>query len=201
MKIEDLIEKTKFLTENNFELIKDSVDTFILANIENRDKRKKYLDELSSISIEQSVYYRSIPWINDFEANVNNLKAKQDWFNRWKNELINLLEKIKFFLESNINYKVEEKKESKNIVINTLNNHWNFALENNWTQNIQNINNEIDKIIKLLETKNFSNKDELKNLLEEFKETQDKSKLEKVVTNLASVSWIWSLITSIIALF
>lgn len=98
-------------------------------------------------------------------------------------------------------FKFDKEKETKNIVINTLNNHWNFSLENNWNQNIQNINNEIDKIIELLDTKNIEKKYELKKLLEEFKETQDKNKLEKVLTNLASISWIWSLITSIISLF
>ena len=54
----------------------------------------------------------------------------------------------------------DEKKENIwNINIENLHNSGNLAFENNWTQSNQNINNQIDEIIKLLDKKDIKQKE------------------------------------------
>ena len=73
-----------------------------------------------------------------------------------------------------------------------------FAIWNNITQNVQIINNEIDKIIEILGKKDIINKDEVIDLLNEFKQTQDKWKLTKAIEMLWNVSTIISILSQIV---
>ncbi len=178
---------------------------FNLTNDINIKLLEKKLIRINSIFHSKEAYLDNIfhKKLNSFflyMENIINCKSffenKTDFINYWLFKINELTD-----LTSNIfDIYFQEKNKYHQVKIETLNNNWNLAFENYWVQSIQNINNEVDKIIELLENKNFSNKDELKSLLEDFKQTQDKTKLEKVLTNMASISWIWSLITSIIAL-
>lgn len=68
--------------------------------------------------------------------------------------------------------------------IGTLNNSWNFALQNHWTQNIT--ENDISDFIKLLEAnQNITQKDEIKQLLAEFRKVQDKN----ILVDIFSILW------------
>lgn len=64
-----------------------------------------------------------------------------------------------------------------------------------WNNNkIENINNEIDKILEIIEKNNLDRKDDIKALLNEFKSTNDKNKLVDVF----SILWSWASINSMI---
>jgi len=93
-----------------------------------------------------------------------------------------------------------EIKEKQNFNIKTFNNNWNLSLNNSWTQDMSLVENDIDKIIDIINEKNIKNKDNIEKLLLEFKGNQDKSKLIEVFNILWSSSSVWSLILSIISM-
>ena len=84
--------------------------------------------------------------------------------------------------------------------ISIHNNSWNIAIWSNIQQEI-NINEEIDKILSLLEGKNISNKEEIKSLLQEAKDEDDekkkKIKLNKTLWMLGDISSIGQLLIAI----
>lgn len=123
-----------------------------------------------------------------------NRQAKINWFNKWKQKFQTLILKIEKFLESEINI-AEEKQYNWNVNININENHWNVAWINNWSQNI---NNQIDEIIKILDKKDIQQKDEIKKLLEEYKKTGNEDNLIKGFSILGSVSSAWSLVAGIL---
>lgn len=176
----------------NIEIIKEEIDIFINTYIKNEYKRNNYIEELkyssfNSYSTELENEYFN-PWWTE-----RNRQSEIRWFNNWKKELNDLLVKIELFLQSNIN--IEEKKtKAPNININTLNNHWNFALQNNWIQDLSIINNEIEKFLELIEKNDINNKEEIKNLLNEFQKTNDKGK----IVDIFSILWNWASINSMI---
>lgn len=176
----------------NIEIIKEEIDIFINTYIKNEYKRNNYIEELkyssfNSYSTELENEYFN-PWWTE-----RNRQSEIRWFNNWKKELNDLLVKIELFLQSNIN--IEEKKtKTPNININTLNNHWNFALQNNWIQDLSIINNEIEKFLELIEKNDINNKEEIKNLLNEFQKTNDKGK----IVDIFSILWNWASINSMI---
>lgn len=79
-------------------------------------------------------------------------------------------------------------------------NSWNIAIWNNIQQEI-NINEEIDEILSLLESKNISNKEEIKLLLKELKEEENekkkKIKLNKILWILGDMSSVGQLLIAI----
>lgn len=176
----------------NIEIIKEEIYIFINTYIKNEYKRNNYIEELkyssfNSYSTELENEYFN-PWWTE-----RNRQSEIRWFNNWKKELNDLLVKIELFLQSNIN--IEEKKtKTPNININTLNNHWNFALQNNWIQDLSIINNEIEKFLELIEKNDINNKEEIKNLLNEFQKTNDKGK----IVDIFSILWNWASINSMI---
>lgn len=88
-------------------------------------------------------------------------------------------------------FKFDREIEKKCINFNIKENHWNIAWINNWTQNI---NNQVDEIIKILDKKDIEQKEEMKRLLEEYKKNWDKKSLEKTIWILWSLSSAWSLV-------
>ncbi|NVP17559.1 hypothetical protein HUU51_02470 [Candidatus Gracilibacteria bacterium] len=65
---------------------------------------------------------------------------------------------------------------------------------------IENINNEIDKILEIIEKNNLDRKDDIKALLNEFKSTNDKNKLVDVFSILGSGASINSMIIALSSL-
>lgn len=64
-----------------------------------------------------------------------------------------------------------------------------------WNNNkVENINNEIEKFIDVINKKNIDKKDEIKLLLEEFKNNNNKSNL----IDIFSILWNWASINSMI---
>ncbi len=145
------------------------------------------------------VKFNKDSWIISQLKNILNEEEIKIALNKtfWWLSFINELFKKKFLNEIKKEKDEDNVSENKvqNITIWTIHNSWNFALENNWTQNI---NNQIDEIIKILDEKNIEQKEEIKKLLEEFKETWDKKSLEKWISILWSLSSAWSLVTWII---
>ncbi len=191
-KLEEIKLKVNNINNSNIEIIKDEVDTFISTYIKNSEKKDIYKKELKSLYFGASVYVIEDDYFNPWWREKNR-QSEINWFIKWRQKFLNLIKKIENFLESEIN--IEEKKDIKsNINIWTLNNHWSFSFENNWIQNNQNVNNQIDEIIKILDKKNIENKEEIKKILNEFQQTQDKSKLVDVF----SILWNWASINSMI---
>lgn len=89
----------------------------------------------------------------------------------------------------------------KSINIWTVNNSWNFAVENNGTQNIQNINNEIDKILEIVDKSSIAEKEKIRQLLIEAKDEKDEkekhSKLIRILSIFWNVATIWQVIIAI----
>lgn len=98
-------------------------------------------------------------------------------------------------------YKFDKEIQASQISIH--HNSWNIAIWNNIQQEI-NINEEIDKILSLLESKNISNKEEIKLLLEELKEEENekkkKIKLNKILWILGDMSSVGQLLIAILHL-
>ena len=124
----------------------------------------------------------------DTPSKNKNLLKWRDFSNRWYHriELTNL--GIRYF-ENWFKFDREIEKNSVNININE--NHWNVSGINNWSQNI---NNQIDEIIKLLNKKEIDKKEEIILLLEEYKKTEDKNKIVDIFTIL----WSWASINSML---
>jgi hypothetical protein len=57
MEIEEIINKTKLLTESNFEPMKHEVKIFILSNIKNEEIKKEHLSELSNILLNNDIFF------------------------------------------------------------------------------------------------------------------------------------------------
>ncbi len=97
-------------------------------------------------------------------------------------------------------YKLDKeiKETTQQISINY--NSGNVAIWNNIQQEI-NVNEEIDKIITLIENKNVSDKEQIKMLLKEVKneknEEKQKEKLTKIIWILGNVSSVWQLLIAI----
>lgn len=191
-KLNELKSKVNNIYNWNIDIIKDEIDTFICTYIINKNKRSKYVEELKYISFDSVMYELDDDYFNPWWAERNR-QAEVKWFLKGKKELLDLLLKIESFLESEINIK-EKQEEKLHININTLNNNWNFAIKNEWEQSFLLINNEIDKIIELLNKKDIEKKDEIKLLLEEYKKTEDRSKLVDVF----SILWSWASINSML---
>lgn len=128
----------------------------------------------------------------DTPSKNKNLLKWRDLCNVWylRVELTNL--GIRYF-ENWFKFDREIEKNSVNININE--NHWNVAWINNWSQNI---NNQIDEIIKILDKKDIQKKDEITKLLEEYKKTGNEDNLMKGFSILGSVSSAWSLVAGIL---
>ena len=100
--IEDFVEFSVDLNYATFDLFKDQLEIFIKSKIKNQSEKEEYLTKLYNISIEQWVYYSSIPWIDE-DAEENNRKAKKEWLSRWLEEMVRFVIKLKGFLESDLN--------------------------------------------------------------------------------------------------
>lgn len=107
------------------------------------------------------------------------------------------------YFENNYSFDKDINLKNEPIInIHNINNSWNIALENNWEQLINISNNDIEQIFKLLDTKSFSKKDtdELKRLLKEYSDTQDKSKLVDFISVLWGLASTGSFISGIITI-
>lgn len=112
--------------------------------------------------------------------------------------------KLRTLSHTELKVEKEWKKDNslKHISIWTINNNGNFALENYWSQNIT---NQIDDILEILNKKELEADNELKDviielktLIKDFKENQNKSSLEKVISIIWNSSSAWSLLVAII---
>ncbi len=189
-KLSDLKWKVSNINNTNTDIVKDEIETFILTHIKNKTKQELYIKELKWISFSASVYVMEDDYFNPWWKEQNK-QAEIQWFNRWRNELNNLLIKIETFLNSEIN--IEEKNNDSIPLISAWLNisaWWDIII---WSNN-KNIINEIDDFLKIIEEKNIDNKEEIKSLLEEFKDTKDKNKL----VNIFSILWNWASIGSMI---
>ena len=108
-KIEDFIKFSVDLDYATFDIFKDQLEIFIKSKIKNQSERKEYLTKLDGISIEQWVYYSSIPWVNEEEALINNREAKEKWLRWWVEKMLRFVLKLKGFLESDLNKEQKEK--------------------------------------------------------------------------------------------
>lgn len=191
-KLNELKIRVNNIYDWNIDILKDEIDTFINTYINNKNKKDIYLNELKYISFDSVMYELDDDYFNPWWAERNR-QAKIEWFFKGKKELTDLLLKIENFLESKINIK-EKQEEKLNININNLNNNWNFAIKNEWEQSFSLINNEIEKIIELIDKKDIENKEDIKKILNDFEKTNDKSKLVDVF----SILWNWASINSMI---
>lgn len=100
-------------------------------------------------------------------------------------------------------YKLDKEMKEVNQQISIKNNSGNIAIWNDIQQEI-NVNEEIDKIIALIENKNISDKEQIKMLLKEVKneknEEEQKEKLTKIIWILGNVSSVWQLLIAILNL-
>lgn len=190
MNIEELIKFSVDLNPATFDIFKDRVEIFVESKIVNNKKRDEYLEQLKHISIEQWLYYSSYPWINEEEAYENNKEAKERGFKDWKEEMLRFLLKVKGFLESWLNKKQKEDKKSIITAWHHIHAWWDIII---WNNN-KNVINEIDKILDLISRSNLEEKSKITELLEEFKKTNDKTKLVDVF----SILWSWASINSMI---
>lgn len=191
--IQDLIKFSVDLTPSTFAIFKDRVEIFVESNIKNERKRDEYLEQLKRISIKQWVYYSSYPWINEEEATQNNREASNKWFHRWIENMTRFLLKLKWFLESDLN-KVEKIKWNPVISAGTHIQAWGDVII--WDYNKNNIN-ELEKFVELLNTWNHPSKTEIFELLEEFKETNNRSKLVDIFDLLGNSASAWSLLIAL----
>lgn len=181
------------LTDYHFTLL--SKENFILfwkklwrlkAIIKNKES---FLDDDSKKNINKFLFQIERNTKIKTKSKSCDFKTKSEFKNKlseYIDEIYNTIENISDLISDNI------KKENYFINNWTVNNHWNFAVENNWTQKIE-INNQIDEIIKILDEKNIEQKEEIKKLLEEFKNSWDKNKLLEafnIIWTWASILWI-----------
>ena len=100
-------------------------------------------------------------------------------------------------------YKFDKEVKEVNQQISIKNNSGNIAIWNNIQQEI-NVNEEIDKIIALIENKNISDKEQIKMLLKEVKneenEEEQREKLAKIIWILGNISSVWQLLITILNL-
>lgn len=187
--LNELKSKINNISKINIDVVKDEIETFILTSIKNKIKQESYIKELKWISFSTSIFVMEDDYFNPWWKEQNR-QAETQWFNIWRRELNNLLIKIETFLNSEIN--IEENNNSTPLIPAWMNIHawWDIII---WNNN-KNIINEIDDFLKLIEEKNINKKEEIKSLLEEFKDTKDKNKL----VNIFSILWNWASIGSMI---
>jgi len=188
--IQELIRFAVDLAPATFDIFKDRVEIFVESNIKNERKRSEYLKQLEWISIEQGVYYSSYPGINEEEAAQNNREAADRWFQKWMESMTRFLLKLKWFLESDLNV-IENNKEQSFISSWThIQAGWDIII---WDNN-KNTVNEIDKLVELIGQSNLTNKEEVTSMIQEFRDTNDRSKLVDVF----SILWNGASINSMI---
>ncbi len=92
-----------------------------------------------------------------------------------------------------------QKNHPANISIWTVNQYWgNFTAVNNWNVIVQ--DTDIDSIIKLINSQDYKNKEELKSILEEYKLSKDESKIRKFFSLFSDVASLSQLIAWILSL-
>ena len=165
-------------------------------DFDNLDRlKKKSLLVVRKIFWDNSLYIKELQGISFspmvFPANERYRTSSWNW---WKNSYLNTLKTIIDELELDIwEPIINNKKENDNSLISNwthIQAWWDVII---WDNNKKTIN-EIDKLLGLLNKWNIDNKVEIKELLEEFKKTKDKSKLVDVF----SVLWSWASINSMI---
>lgn len=160
--------------------------------------KKDFFDEKTKKNLEK--YLRQI------ERNTLSKGSDLETKNEFKLSLLNSIGALYDILE-NLHDFIWEPDLSENKFVNnwTIYNSWNFAVENKWDQNIKNLNNQIDEIIKIIDSRNIEQKDEIKKLLEDFKKSQNPSLLVEVFNTLwtsASIAsflipWILKIISGV----
>ncbi|MFZ2151377.1 MAG: hypothetical protein WAZ12_01190 [Candidatus Absconditicoccaceae bacterium] len=190
--LNELKSKINNISKINIDVVKDEIETFILTSIKNKIKQESYIKELKGISFSTSIFVMEDDYFNP-GGKEQNRQAETQGFNIGRRELNNLLIKIETFLNSEIN--IEENNNSTPLIPAGMNIHagGDIIIGNN----NKNIINEIDDFLKLIEEKNINKKEEIKSLLEEFKDTKDKNKLVNIFSILGNGASIGSMIIAL----
>ena len=121
------------------------------------------------------------------------------WFSNNMNAITLTVEKITKFNEN----KTKKDLSGLNITIKDSTINWsNISWINSGIQSIQNIDNEIDKVLGMVDESNIPEKEEIRQLLIEAKDEKDENEKHNKLIKVLSIFWnmatIWQVIIAII---